>query len=173
MFLSSLRELKRTRGITLCALLIAIYIVVDFFEIDLQFLQISLKFLPLAAMGMLLGPSAAFLGGGAADVLAYLIHPNSQAFHPGFTLSTMLTGLVFGIFLYRKELKVWRLIASIAIINVCINLLLNTYWISNLMGKGYLATLPGRFWKNILLLPLEVIIAYVVLKAVQNFRRNS
>ncbi|MBQ3055036.1 MAG: folate family ECF transporter S component [Oscillospiraceae bacterium] len=172
MFLSSLRELKRTRGITLCALLIAIYVVVDFFEIDLQFLQISIKFLPLAAMGMLLGPSAAFLGGGVSDVLAYLIHPNAQSFHPGFTLSTMLTGMVFGIFLYRKELKVWRLIAAVSIVNVCINLILNTYWISNLMGKGYLAMLPGRFWKNIILLPIEVLISFVVLKAVQNFQHK-
>ena len=173
MFLSSLHELKKTRGITTCALLIALTVISDFIGIDTPALQITFKFLPLAVMGMLLGPSTAFLGGGIADVLAYVVHPNGQAFHPGFTLSTMLTGMIFGIFLYRKELKVWRIIASKAIINVFINLLLNTYWLSDLLGKGFLVMLPGRIWKNILLLPLEVIIAYAVLKAVQNFRRNQ
>ncbi len=172
MFLSSLRELKKTQGITLCALLIALCVIMDFVGIDMPALQITFKFLPLAAMGMLLGPTTAFLGGGIADVLAYVVHPNGQAFHFGFTLSTMLTGLVFGIFLYRKEVKVWRLIASKTIINVCINLLLNTYWLSDLLGKGYLVMLPSRIWKNILMLPVEVIIAFVVLKAVQSLKHR-
>ena len=171
MFLSSLRELKRTRGITLCALLIALTVVMDFVGIDTPALQITFKFLPLAAMGMLLGPSTAFFGGGIADVLAYVVHPNGQAFHFGFTLSTMLTGLLFGIFLYRRELKVWRLIASKVLINIGINLLLNTYWLSDLLGNAYLVMLPTRLWKNILLLPIEVAIAFLVLKGVQSFRR--
>ena len=172
MFLESLKELKRTRGITLCALLIALCVISDFIGVDTPTLQITFKFLPLAAMGMLLGPTTAFLGGGIADILAYLAHPNGQAFHPGFTLSTMLTGMIFGIFLYRKELKVWRLIASKIIINICINLILNTYWLSDFLGKGYLAMLPPRIWKNILLLPLEVVIACVVLDALKNFKNR-
>lgn len=175
MFLASLRELKKIRGITACALLIALYVVLNSFGIYITpSVKFTFTYLPLAAMGMLVGPSAAFIGAGLADFLAYFLRPNPAPIHFGIVLTTMLTGFVFGLFLYKKPLKLWRVILSKACVNLFLNLLLNTYWLSNLYGEGYLAMLPARLGKNLIFLPLEVTLIYLVLKVVKSIdRRNS
>jgi len=85
----------------------------------------------------------------------------------------MLTGLVFGLFLYKKKLKLWRVIVSKACINIFLNLLLNTYWLAGLYGEGYLAMLPARLGKNLILLPLEVTLIFLVLKVVNSVTRHQ
>lgn len=174
MFLSSLRELKRIRGITVCALLIALYVVLNSIGIYITpTVKFTFTYLPLAVMGMLLGPSAAFIGAGLADFLAYFLRPNPAPIHFGIVLTNMLTGLVFGLFLYRREVKLWRAIASKAVINIFLNLLLNTYWLAGLYGEGYLAMLPARLGKNLILLPLEVALIFLILKTVQTIDRRN
>lgn len=169
MFLSSMRELKKIRGITTCALMIALYVVLNSLGIYITpTVKFTFTYLALAVMGMLLGPSAAFIGAGLADFLAYFLRPNPAPIHFGIVLTTMLTGLVFGLFLYRKELKLWRVIAAKACINIFLNLLLNTYWLAGLYGEGYLAMLPARLGKNLILLPLEVALIFLVLKVTKS-----
>ncbi len=174
MFLSSLRELKRVRGVTVCALLIAVYVVLNFLGVYITpSVKFTFTYLALAVMGMLLGPTAAFIGAGLADFLAYFLRPNPAPIHFGIVLTTMLTGLVFGLFLYKRELKLWRVIAAKGCINIFLNLLLNTYWLSGLYGEGYLAMLPARLGKNLILLPLEVALIFLVLKTVQSIDRRN
>ena len=172
MFLSSLRELKKIRGITTCALLIAVYVVLNSFGIYITpTVKFTFTYLALAAMGMLLGPSAAFIGAGLADFLAYFLRPNPAPIHFGIVLTTMLTGLVFGLFLYKKPLQLWRVIISKACVNLFLNLLLNTYWLAGLYGEGYLAMLPARLGKNLIFLPLEVALIFLILKVVKSINR--
>ncbi len=174
MFLSSLRELKKIRGITTCALMIAVYVVLNFCAVYITpSVKFTFTYLALAVMGMLVGPSAAFIGAGLADFLAYFLRPNPAPIHFGIVLTTMLTGFVFGLFLYRKELKLWRVIAAKACINIFLNLLLNTYWLAGLYGEGYLAMLPARLGKNLILLPLEIALIFLVLKVTKSVTRNT
>ena len=174
MFLSSMRELKKVRGITTCAMMIAVYVVLNFCAIYITpSIKFTFTYLALAVMGMLLGPSVAFIGAGLADFLAYFLRPNPAPLHPGIVFTTMLTGLVFGLFLYRKELKLWRVIAAKACINIFLNLLLNTYWLADLYGEGYFAMLPARLGKNLILLPLEVALIFLVLKVVKSTTRHN
>ena len=164
---SSLQEVKNLRVMTQCALLIALYLVLNSFSIYVTpSTKFTVSYIALAAISMLAGPTTAFFCGGVVEVLGYLLHPNGGAFHPGITLTTMLTGFVMGLFLYRRELKLWRVIVSRAIVSVVLNLGLNTFWLSTLLGKGFLVMLPTRALKAATLFPLEVALIFLMLKTV-------
>ena len=77
---------------------------------------------------------------------------------PGFTLTAFLTGMIFGFFLKGKEIT-WKSVlpASLLVILGC-NLCLDTLWLSILMGDGYLALLPARILKCVLMLPIHLIL---------------
>ena len=170
-FLSSLFELKNLRALTECAILIALHVLINLFSVYVGPLKITFAYVVLAVIAMKFGPVTAFFAGGASEVIGYLTHP-AGAFHPGFTLSTMLTGFIMGVFLYQREIRVWRILSARLCVNVFLNILLNTYWLSNLYGKGYLLLLPERIVKNLVLIPIEVILIFTVLKTVSLVERR-
>ncbi|MBE6911046.1 MAG: folate family ECF transporter S component [Ruminococcaceae bacterium] len=162
---SSAMELKSTKSIVLCAALIALYVAINTLSVFVtQELKLGFSFLVLAVLGMQFGAITGTLAGFLCDLMAYIVRPMG-ALHLGFSLTTALTATVFAILLYRYELKLWRIIVSRIIINVFLNLLLNTIWLSQLYGNGFWALLPGRIFKNIGLLPIEIILLWIFLNA--------
>lgn len=78
-------------------------------------------------------------------------------YFPGFTITAFLTGFVYGFFLHNKSKSWVRILIASSIICILLNLILNTYWLSILTGKGYIALLPARIFKNIIMIPIQVI----------------
>ena len=88
--------LRDIRVLTSAGLLSAIAIVLGFFKIPLtQIIEIRFMVLPVAAAGWLFGPVVGGLVGIVADVGGYLIKPTGP-FFPGFTITSMLSGVIFG-----------------------------------------------------------------------------
>ena len=85
---------------------------------------------------------------------------------PGFTLTAILAGVIYGVFLYNKPITWGRIIAASVIINIVLNLGLNTYWLSIMMGKGFLALLPTRIVKELVMIPIKVVIIGIVWKSI-------
>ena len=135
-------------------------------------LRLSFSFIAAALMGMLYGPTLAGLACGIVDILQLFIKPTGPYF-PGFTLSAVLTGILFGLFLYKNESSLPRIIISKTLINVLIHLLLNSVWITVLYGYAFWANLPGRVIKNLGMLPVEILILWVVLPAVKKILSSS
>lgn len=161
-FVDSFHELKYLRTIAITAMLIAVAVVLGFYTIQLtEFIRIGFAFLANELGGMLFGPVVGALMGGLIDVVKYLVNPVGP-FFPGLTLSAVLTGLVYGMVLYRRPLSIKRIIVANSLVSVFINLLLNTYWMSILYGNAYMALLPARAAKQIIMLPLEVILFYTI-----------
>lgn len=102
--------------------------------------------LPTIISGILLGPLAGALTGVISDLIGVLVL-SQGTFHPGFTLSAVLTGAIPGfiISMNRKNRFAFLniLMANLAVY-VLISLCLNTYWLTHLLGKGFLVLLPGR-----------------------------
>lgn len=95
-----------------------------------------------------------------------LLFPTGGSFFPGFTLTAFLTGVVYGVFLYNKP-KTWpRIIGAVLIVCLVINLGLDTLWLSILMGKGYIALLPTRIMKAVLMIPVQTFIIGIIWKKV-------
>ena len=164
LFRDSAAELKNLRSLTGLSLCLALGVVLSLFT-SIQVttsLRISFGFLALAVTGMLYGPVCSSLAGIVIDLLVFVIHPTGP-FFPGFTLTSMLTGTIFGLFLYKNQISLPRLILSKALINLLLNLLLNSLWLTILYDQGFWAMIPGRIFKNVVFLPVEVLAMYLVL----------
>ena len=125
-------------------------------------IKIGLGYLITALLGMLYGPFTAALAAGAGDLIKYLLKPDGAYFF-GFTLTAMLGGVVYGVFFYREKCTIPRAIASKSTVSLLLNCLLNTVWVSWLYGMPFLGALGPRVIKNLMALPFEIVLLYIVL----------
>ena len=139
------------------ALLIAMEIIFTrFLSLNLPIVRIGFGFLPVAVCAILYGPFWAAVGYAAGDVLGMIIFPSGQYF-PGFTLTAVVTGLIYGLFLYKKDLSWPRVIACSGTTLLICTLGLNTYWLSILYGNAFLGMLPTRLMEAAILWPVQVL----------------
>jgi ECF transporter S component (folate family) len=129
-------------------------------------LKIGFSFLPNEFVYYLFGPVVGAVYGAAMDILTYLIKPMGT-FFPGFTISAVLTGILYGIVMYQRPLSLKRIIAANVIRMVFIDLLLNTYWLTILIGKGFFVLLPLRALKLLIMFPLETVLLFLLIKGVE------
>ena len=148
------------------SLLIAIEVILTrFCSIQTPIVRIGFGFLPIAIIGMMYGPLSAGVAYAIGDLLGVALFPTGS-FFPGFTITAFLTGIVYGVFLYNKP-KTWpRIIGAVLTVCLVINLGLDTLWLSILMGKGYIALLPTRIMKAVLMIPVQTFIIAIIWKKV-------
>ena len=152
----------KTADLVIMAFLIALEIVLTrFCSINTPVLRIGFGFLPVAMLGIMYGPVWAGLCYAIGDVLGMLIFPTG-AYFPGFTLTAFLTGCVFGIFLYKKDITWKRCLIPSAIVILGLNFLLDTYWLTILMGQGFIALLPTRIIKCVVMYPIQIILIPII-----------
>ena len=135
-------------------------------------IRISFGYLALSSAGALLGPAVAPVNGALADVIVFLIRPTGPYF-PGFTITGLVSGLIYGLMLYRRDVTLPRLLLTKLLIDVVCNLALNTLWIHMLYGKAFLTLLPGRVLKNLLQYPVDVLLLYPVMRKVIPMARRQ
>ena len=131
------------------AMLLALAVVLGFYAtIQIgDFLRIGFAFIPNELTGMLFGPVAGGFMGAIADIAKYAVKPIG-AFFPGFTISGLLAGLIYGVVLYKKPVSLKRIIVANTLVTVFVNLLLNTYWLTILYGNAFAVLLPARIIKR-------------------------
>ena len=158
-FVSSFRTLRKTRTVTTAGILLAIQMVLSSYgtiEVS-DSLKISLSHLALAPTAVFFGPVVAGMQGALSDILGYLLKPTGPYF-PGFTLATLLLGVIYGVALYKTKHKLWQIITARVTVMVLVNLLLNTACLVILYGPSRLATLPVRVLKNLIQFPFDCIL---------------
>lgn len=149
------------RSIALMGLMIALHITfVRFLSIQTWNLKISFGFLPLVITAILLGPAEAGVVGALADFLGAIIFPTGPYF-PGLTLTTLITGVVWGMF-FHKKVTLPRVICAAAINNFIFSMLLNGYWISILYGSPYVGILQVRLPQACLMFMVEIVMIPVL-----------
>lgn len=155
------------------ALLVAVEIVLSrFCSIATPIVKIGFGFVPIAVCGMLFGPVWAGVAGGLADLIGAVLFPIGPYF-PGFTLSAILTGVVFGLFL-RKEERGWPHLAIAVGVNCLgISLCLSTLWLAILTGSPFLALLPTRIMQNLIMIPIQFAILRVMRYPVKRYLRGA
>ena len=173
-FYRSAREFKDLHTITGIALLLALGVIFDlFFSIQVSpSLSFGFGYLITALLGMLYGPVMAGIAGGIGDVIEFMIKPTGVFFF-GFTLNAILGGILYGLCFYKYKVTWLRCIIAKTAANIFINIGLNTYWISILMGKGFFALLGPRIAKNLVLLPVEIIVLYIVTSQIARVLRKA
>jgi len=163
--IESMRGLKETRRLIYCALLIALQTALNSLAaIPLgSTIRITFGYLAVAVNAVLLGPFPAMAGAMVADLLGCIIRPMGP-FFPGFTLSAGLGGLIYGLAFYRRNVNIWRVLAAKLMIDVCINVVLNTLWLKILYGNAFFVLLPSRLIKNLIQYPIDVLLLLPVVR---------
>ncbi|MBR5315257.1 MAG: folate family ECF transporter S component [Firmicutes bacterium] len=135
------------------ALLIAMQIILSrFLSINAWNLKIGFAFTAVFVAAYLYGPWFAAVVATIADVVGACLFP-SGAFFPGFTVTAILSGLLMGFFLYKKQTPS-RILATVAIDQLILSLLLNTYWLSILYGSPYIPLLATRAIQCVVMAPV-------------------
>ena len=134
-------------------------------SIQTPIVRISLGFVPVVIIAMLYGPVSCGIANGLADIIGVMLFPTG-AFFPGFTLNAILAGVIYGIFLYNKPATWSRVLCALAVISIVVNLGLGTYWLSIMMGKGFIALLPARIFKEIVIIPVRAIVIGIIWKKI-------
>ena len=147
-FKKSAKELKSVRCLTVSAMLGALAIVLGLFSIQpIPTIRVSFDYLPSRVVYYLFGPVVGAIYGGAIDILKFIVKPMGP-YHPGFTLSSILTGIIFGVILYKKPLKISRIFVATTIKIIFVNIILNTYWNTAFVGEDVLGNTSGKTSKK-------------------------
>lgn len=127
--------------IILTAVLVALNVILERFmpSYSVWNNNISFGFITVAFAACYLGVPYAMAVGGLGDLIGALIKPFGPYF-VGYTITNLLVGLVFGIFLYRKT-TVLRISIATVINKIIFSLVVNTIFISVLYRGGIAA-----FW---------------------------
>ena len=149
---NSLKELLNVYSLAAIAMLLALRVVLGFFAnatlpLFSNTIKISGAFLPIAVAGSMFGPIPAALVGALGDIISFIIAPTGGGFFPGFTISGFLTGMIFGIVLYKNKISLVRVIIAWAANMLLVETFLNAYWLFILYGgeTPYLVYLSARF----------------------------
>ena len=139
LFRSSARQLRTTRCLALTALFIALNVTLDLTGLTLKLspdLRIGFGYLCNASIGMLFGPVVGMLAGVATDVLGYFAGNFTMGgYFPGYTLTAVVGGLIYGLWLYRPSVgirsdsrgkRIARIVGCKATINLFCNIFMNT-----------------------------------------------
>lgn len=166
------REVRRTASLAGAAMLAALSLVLNQFTIAVsQFLEIGFSFLAAGTCAFLYGPWLAGLMGIVTDVAGYFLRPNG-GFFPGFTLNEFLLGFLYGCWLYKKPVSLWRTFCACLSAVLVINLVLTPLWLNIMYGNAFVIS-GMRLIKNAVKLPLDTALLYFLLKAVETHRKKA
>lgn len=165
--------MKKIKKIIISALLLASAIVINrFLSINTSILSIGFTFVPLMLAGIILGWKYSLLIAALTDLIGALLFPFGTYF-VGYTISSALTGLVYGLLLYRRDgfkldkKFMIRLLIAILIVTILINGGLNTLWLVITMKKAFLVILPTRILKQLIMIPVMFITMVALCKVLQ------
>ena len=154
---AGLEEVHRLSSMVGTAMLAALHLVLNQFTFAVsQFLEIGFTFLATASAAYLYGPWLAGLMGIVADTLGYFLRPNGTYF-PGWTLNEFLLGFLYGCWLYKKPVTLWRTFAACLSAVLLINLCLTPLWLHLVYGNAFVIT-GLRLVKNLIKLPIDTLL---------------
>ena len=153
-----------TNSLAVTGLLVALHIILSrFCSINALNIKIGFAFVPVFAAAYLYGPLMAGIVGGLGDFLGAILFPIGPYF-PGFTLTCVLTGLVFGLLLHKSQTPL-RIAGAVAINQLVLGLVVNTYWISTLYGSAFFPLMGTRVVQCLILIPVEFLVISFMTRA--------
>ena len=169
-----MKNRARLRFICFAAILVAIEVVLNrFLSINTPGLKIGFSFVPIVIAAILFGPARAGLIYALADLIGAILFPIGPYF-PGFTVCAALMGMVYGVFLYKKERIGFfkNILPPVIINNLILGLLINTVWVSILYGsKTYWGWFIYRLPEYAVLVPVAALLIPAILKLTNELKK--
>lgn len=165
-WISAAGEFHKLRSLVFAALIIALATVMNSFYIPVsQNLHISFTFIVMVFGSIIFGPVVGLAAGVVYDLLGFIITP-SFVFFPGYTLSSMLEFFIYGLFLYHRQISVLSIFIAKFLVDFGIHVGLGSLWSYMLYGKGYYYFFAKSLIKNLIMLPVEVVMLVALLQIV-------
>ena len=163
-FRRSSKELTDVRALAVCAMMLALRIVLGIFAnftlAFMPFVKIGLSFIPTAIVAYLYGPVCAAIVSGAGDILAIIFaNPTAFSLNPGITLCYVFEGLLYGVILYGSELKFRDILLAEGVVMLLCRLPLNTLVLCFLMNIPYTQLL---LYRAAVLIPFSAVECLVI-----------
>ncbi len=162
-FRDSSKELTKLQSLTVCAMMLSLRVVLGYFSnatlAITPDIKIGFNFLPIAITGILCGPVAAMIVGGLGDLLSFLIAPMGFYF-PGWTISGILVGLLYGLFLYKTKCSLVSIIICEVIIGVFVEIALGSLWLLIQYDKAFFIMAGVRGLKTLVATPVEIAVIF-------------
>ena len=154
------------------ALLIALAFVLErqFAIVNLPEMRISFSFIPMMVCGMLFGPVWGGIAYGLADILGWPMMIGAPV--PLILVSRIVNGFLFGLFLYRENLKMWphSVLNSLSTQIICA-MGLTTLGLALVRGAPYIPLLITRLPQVAIFIVLQIVIFPVLLKVRDALRK--
>ena len=173
-FPASLRELKNVRALAAIAMLLALRVVLGMFANATlpmfgNTVKLSAAFIPIAVGGAMFGPVPAALIGALGDVISFVIAPTGGGYFPGFTISGLLTGLVYGFALYHEKLRLPRIAIAWAVNTLVVETFLAALWLWILYAQqpDYGFYLTARLISQAVKCAPEILVLFALSKPVE------
>ncbi|ABR50398.1 hypothetical protein Amet_4324 [Alkaliphilus metalliredigens QYMF] len=162
-----------TKNLVLASIFVSMNIVLTRLGAIMLFggtVRFSFGNIPLILSGMMLGPVAGLMVGAVSDLLGFFINSHGGAFHPGFTLSAALTGMIPGMIVMlspKNKYSMVNVVAANLAVLVVISLALNTFWLSQLYGNAFLALLPTRITTSLIIAGINIFLTTALVKGLK------
>lgn len=166
--------MRKSKKIILTAVLLAMLVVLSrFLSIKTPLMKISFAFVPTMLCATWLGWKWTVLLNLLGDLIGATLFP-SGPFFIGYTVSTVLSGLIYGLLLYQKSENaltekqlIIRTILATTLVAVIVNMGLNTLWTSITAGKAFWPLLGTRIVKQLVMIPIHVVVFLVLERALR------
>jgi ECF transporter S component (folate family) len=161
-----MKKTLTTKTITYLAFFIALNIIlVRFLAIKpLPTLRLDLGFFPIFIASTLFGPFLGAITAGLSDILGMFINGGGVPLNPLMTINTMVSGLIYGFFLYKKsdggmkKAPFLTIILCVATQIIVVELILQSialYYMYS-QSKSIFAVLSTRYIKALIMFPIQV-----------------
>ena len=177
-FADSSKELGKIQTLAVCAMMLALRIVLGIFTnftlAIMPFVKLGFSFIPVVITAYLFGPVCAAIVSGAGDVLSIIFaNPTAFSLNPAITACCVFEGVIYGVVLYRAELDIKHIIIAKAAVLALCHLPLNTLALSFLMGMPYLTLLMYRAAVLAPFAVVEVLIIWALRKPLMSIRKRA
>jgi ECF transporter S component (folate family) len=189
LFTDSAKSLKELRTLTTTGMLLALAVAMRSLAIQVTLdLRITFAFLPICVIALLYGPVVCGMSTFALDLIGFMIdNKTARGYSIQLALVVVLSGILYGIFLYKKDMSGIKakniiniLLARGSVVLIC-NILLNSFFIYTLyinnefsvmsffensdMRQAFMTFWSPRIIKNLCQYPVDAVLLAVVLPA--------
>jgi len=129
--------------------------------------RLSLQFVAHGMAGLLLGPVWGGIVGVVGDISGMLVNSSGLSFYPLLTLSAGTRGVLYGLFLYRKPLTLWRTMLACIVVTLVVDLGMNPVWMKFMYGQAYTAVLMAKIPIRAVWAPATGVVLFLIAKALK------
>ena len=164
------KEMSNVKNLCSIALLFAIMFLCKAITIPSGFgaLGLGLTYLVFSVIAMIYGPICGMTIGILSDVLGHFIYPSGAPFFIGYTINSLLSGLIYGLCFYRTKVTFAKCLYARVFVNLFVNIFLGSIWwaiVYNLNFDGFVAyVMLISIPKNLVYLLPQAILLFLFLK---------